>query len=148
MAESNQYLRIEIDGMTFLLPGSASFAIEQREHLVVNDTDNSPAAAWRVTKSERWPAYCLDRALKPVKHGRWQRAVFLEAAPHPIGLIVGEAQLLARAEVRVEPFTPPGLPPGRSGHLFNGAWVDGARAILVFEPAALVGYLRGLEGMR
>jgi hypothetical protein len=147
MAQSNQFLRIEIDGNSYLLPGSASFAIEQRDHLVANDTDNTPVAAWRVTKSERWPAYCLDRQFKPVKHCHWQRAVFLEGAPHPIGLAVGEAQLMARTEVRVEPFTPPGRPPA-DGHLFNGAWVDGARAMLVLNPAALVGYLRRLGGVR
>jgi hypothetical protein len=148
MPESTQYLRVEIDGTSYLLPGSASFAIEQRDHLVVNDTDNTPVVAWRVTKSERWPAYCLDRMFKPVRHGHWQRAVFLEAVPHPIGLVVGEAQLMARTEVRVEPFTPPGLPTGRGGHFFNGAWVEGARAVLVFDPAALIGYLQGLGGTR
>ena len=147
MTQSNQYLRIEIDGGSYLLPGSASYVIEQRDHLVVNDADSSPVAAWRATKSERWPAYCLDRLFKPARGGQWLRAVFLEGAPHPIGLAVGEAQLMARTEVRVEPFTPPGRPPA-DGHLFNGAWVDGARVMLVLNPAALVGYLRRLGGKR
>lgn len=146
MSQANQYLRIEIDGGTYLLPGSASYAIEQRDHLVVNDADTA-VAAWRVTKSERWPAYCLDRLFKPVKGGQWQRAVFLEGAGQPIGLAVGEAQLMARTEVRVEPFTPPGPVPA-DGHLFNGAWVDGTRAMLVLNPTALIGYLRRLGGAR
>jgi hypothetical protein len=147
MPQSHQYLRIEIDGGSYLLPGSASFAIEQRDHLVVNDTDNSPVAAWRVTKSERWPAYCLDRLFKPARRGQWQRVVFLEGAPYPIGLAVGEAQLMARTEVIVEPFTPPGRSPP-DGHLFDAAWINGARATLVLNPAALVGYLRRLGGVR
>ncbi|OGI42015.1 MAG: hypothetical protein A2150_05655 [Candidatus Muproteobacteria bacterium RBG_16_64_11] len=146
MADPTQYLRIEIDGAQYLLPSAASLAIEQRDHLVVNDTDDTPAAAWRVTKSARWPAYCLDRSFKPVKHGRWQRAVFLDASPHPIGLMTGEAQLMARTELRVEPFSPPGPAPSRFGHLFNGAWVEGSRAVLVLDPAALIGFLQGLGG--
>jgi hypothetical protein len=146
MPDSTQYLRIEIDGAQYLLPSAASLAIEQRDHLVINDTDDTPAAAWRVMNSARWPAYCLDRGFQPVKHGRWQRAVFLEASPHPIGLITGEAQLMARAEVRVEPFSPPGPAPTRFGHLFKGAWVEGSRAVLVFDPAALVGFLQDLGG--
>jgi len=129
----------------FLLPSSASFAIEQRVNLVTNDSGGGAVTAWRVAHSDRWPAFHLDRDLRPVTHGDWQRAVFLESDPCPVGLIANEVQVLPRSDLQVEPFVPLGAPPTRVGHLFSGAWVSGASVLLVFEPRALAAYLHQLE---
>jgi hypothetical protein len=79
-----------------------------------------------------------------MRHNNWQRAVFLDAAPHAVGLVVDEVQLLPRSETVVSPFTPLGLAPTRMGHLFAGAWVTGNRVMLVFDPKAFVAYLQSL----
>jgi len=82
--------------------------------------------------------------LRVTRHPDWHRAVFLDALPHAVGLVVDEVQLLPRAETTVTPFTPLGLPPTRLGHLFSGAWVMGHRLMLVFDPQAFVAYLQSL----
>lgn len=146
MAESGQYLRMVLQGAAYLLPSGASFAIEQRDALVLDDGPG-PVAAWRPMRQTRWPAYGLDKMLQPTRPRDWQRAVFIEAAPHPVGLVVDEVQLLGRDEVHVvTAFTPLGAPPTRFGHLFNAAWVDNHRATLVLDPKILVAYLRSLDG--
>ena len=81
---------------------------------------------------------------KITRHHRWQRAVFLDAAPHAVGLAVDEVHLLPRAETVISPFTPLGLAPTHHGHLFSGAWVTGNRLVLVLEPQALIAYQQGL----
>lgn len=145
MADSRQYLRIGLQGVDYLLPGSASFAIEKREHLEV-DASGGIIVAWRVASGARAPAYSVDADLNPLARSSWQRAVFLQGDAQPVGLIADELQLLAHEDVRVEPFRPPGPVPTRAGHLFGGAWVrPGHAPILVFEARALSEYLRRLE---
>lgn len=146
MAEADQYLRIVFAGGEYLLPGNASLAIEQRHNLTVNDSEGGAVAAWRVVRSVRWPAFALDKELTPVVSETWQRAVFLEARPAPVGLLADEIQILPRAELIIEPFTPLGEAPGRFGHLFNAAWINDKDAVLVFDPRALSAYLAGLGG--
>ena len=141
MAVSEQYLRVAFAGQEFLLPSSASYAIEQRESLMVNNSGAANAAAWWETRGKRLAAHHLDADLNPVRNDDWQRAVFLNAQPHPIGLVANDIQLLPRAEVRVESFHPLGPVPTRGGQLFSGAWVQGSEVMLVFEPHALATYL-------
>lgn len=148
MAAQDQFLRLGLGEATFLLPSSASLAIEQRDNLTAGDSGAGAVTAWRVSHNARWPALHLDQNLRLVANGNWQRAVFLESDPYPVGLIANEVQLLPRSAVHVEPFTPLGSPRSRFGHLFSGAWVDGARVVLVFEPRALADYLHQLEGSR
>jgi len=145
LADNRQYLRIGVQGVDYLLPGSASFAIEKREHLQV-DTSGGIIVAWRVASGTRAPAYSVDADLHPLARSSWQRAVFLQGDAQPVGLIADELQLLAREDVRVEPFRPLGPAATRSGHLFGGAWVrPGYAPMLVFEARVLSEYLRGLE---
>lgn len=145
MADNRQYLRIGLQGVDYLLPGNASFAIEKREHLEV-DASGGIIVAWRVAAGTRAPAYSVDADLNPVVRAAWQRAVYLQGDARPVGLVADELQLLAREEVRVEPFRPLGPAPTRFGHLFGGAWVrPGHAPMLVFEPRALTEYLRRLE---
>jgi hypothetical protein len=140
VAESKQYLRIGLRGQEFLLPSEASVSIEQRENLTL-EREDPRVTAWRVSRGERWPAFQLDHRLSPVRNNDWQRAVFVDAHPHPVGLIAAEIQLLPHAIVDVEPFTPLGPPPTLRGHLFSGAWVRGNQLMLVFSPQSLVAYL-------
>lgn len=144
MADPNQYLRLRLGETSYLLPSTSGFTIEQREHLIINKSPEGNVAAWQSLRSTRLPAYCLDGMLRVTRHHEWQRAVFLDAVPHAIGLVVDEVQLLPRSETTVSPFTPLGLPPTRMGHLFSGAWVTGNRIILVFDPKAFVAYLQSL----
>lgn len=145
MVESEQYLLVAFAGREFLLPSSASFAIEQREDMVVNHSDAGSVVAWWETSGRRLPAYHLDADLNFVRNDDWQRAVFLNAQPHPIGLAANEIQLLTRADVRVEPFHPLGQAPTRGGQLFSAAWVQGVEVTLVFEPRALATYLLAVK---
>ena len=141
MAVSEQYLRVAFAGLEFLLPSSASFAIEQREGLKGNDSGKGSNVAWWETRGKRLPVYHLDGDLKPVRDNNWQRAVFLNAQPHPIGLAANDVQLLTRADVRVQPFYPLGQAPTQGGQLFSAAWIQGVEVTLVFEPHALATYL-------
>lgn len=146
MAESGQYLRIVLRGGDFLLPSSASLAIEQRTNLTLEPDRTHPVSAWRVSRSERWPALRLGADLERIDDADWERAVFLHARPYPVGLIVDDVQMLPRMDVDVEPLSPLGAPPTAAGHLFGGTWVRGNRLTLVFAPAALVAYLYRLGG--
>lgn len=143
MAGIDQYLRITIGEMEYLLHSSASLAIEQQESLLVN-AENGNVTAWRKSGSGRWPAYSLGPDLRPAPRRDWERAVFINAAPTPVGLIADEIQLLPQAEVQVEPFTPLGPPPTRNGHVFAGVWVSQQKLVLVFEPAGFAAYLHSL----
>jgi len=140
----HQYLRLVIGGTAFLLPSVMRYTIEQREALTENTAARSPVAAWRTVRGTRWPAYSLGADLTAHPAGEWHRAVFLEARPQNVGIIVDEVQLLPRGETEVANFTPLGPAPTRFGHLFNGAWVAGREVTLVFEPTALIGYLQSL----
>ena len=144
MTDPHQYMRLQLGDTGYLLPSMSGFTIEQRENLITNKSPEGNVAAWRVVKNTRLPAYVLDAALRVARHSHWHRAVFLEASPHAVGLVVDEVQLLPRAETVITPFVPLGLPPTRLGHLFSGAWISGHRAILVFEPKALIAYLQSL----
>ena len=148
MAELNQYLRIGLWGTDYLLPSAASYSIEQRENLVANDVPSNNIVAWRQEQPQPWPAFYLDANLRPVVSGDWQRAVFLEAAPYPVGLIADEFQLLARADVHVEALVPLGPAPSRAGHLFSGVWIHDNKMILVLYPQGLVGYLQKLGNIQ
>lgn len=144
MADPNQYLRLRLGNTSFVLPSGSGFNIEQRENMTVNESSDGNVAAWRTAHSTRLPAYRLDAMLRITRDDQWQRAVFLDATPHAVGLVVDEVQILSRAETVISPFTPPGLPPTRAGHLFSGAWVTDNHVALVFNPAALVAYLQSL----
>jgi hypothetical protein len=144
VAESSQYLRLQIDGVSYLLPGTQRYTIEQRDSLVPNREPNSSVTAWRSVKSGRWPAYCLDGNLRLRKRDDWQRAVFLEALPVAVGLMVEEVQMLSRGDTTMSTFVPLGPPATRAGHLFSGAWVSGRKVIPMFDPRALVSYLQSL----
>lgn len=144
MADPNQFLRVQLGGTSYLLPSASGFTIEQRENLITNKSPEGNVVAWQSVRSTRLPAYCLDGMLRVTRHQHWHRAVFLDAVPHAVGLVVDEVQLLPRAETVVSPFTPLGLAPTRLGHLFSGAWVTGNRIMLVFDPNAFVAYLQSL----
>jgi hypothetical protein len=148
VADSNQYLRLVIDGAQYLLPSVLRYTIEQRDGLVPNDAPGGPVAAWRALKTGRWPAYALDKGLRVTRApAGWQRALFLEASPaSTVGLVINELQLLSRGDVQVTNFIPPGPAPTSHGHLVSGAWVHDGRVTLVFEPRALIAYLQGLGG--
>jgi hypothetical protein len=143
LSDTSQYLRLSIEGKQFLLPSVASQAIEQREALIL-DGAAPPIAAWHQAKLQRWPAYNLDGSLEVSRRGNWQRAVFLDAVPYPIGFVVDEVQLITRGDIPVVPFVPLGPPPTSAGHLFNGAWVDGHAVTLVIDPTAMGAYLKKL----
>ncbi len=144
LADSNQFLRLQLGSTSYLLPSATGYTIEQRDNLITNKSPEGNVAAWRSVHSVRLPAYCIDASLRVTRHHHWNRAVFLDAVPHAVGLVVDEVQLLPRADTTVSPFTPLGIPPTHLGHLFSGAWVTGNRAILVFNPKALVAYLQSL----
>lgn len=146
MSENRQYLRIGLLGVDYLLPNSSKYVIEKREDLEVNDTPDALIAAWQATSTGRAPAYSIDAHLNPTPRRHWQRAVFLQAGGHTLGLIADELQLLAQEDVRVEPFLPLGPAPTAVGQLFGGAWMrPGQLPVLVFEPRALTEYLLRLE---
>lgn len=144
MADSKQYLKLSFAGGTYLLPSTAGFTIEQRENLQLNDSPSSHVSAWRQARSSRWPAYALDADFRPTHNHAWQRAVFVEAMPHAIGVTVDEVHLLARATAQVTPYMPLGPVPTRAGHLFTGAWVNEEELMLVLDPRSLVVFLQGL----
>jgi len=147
LTETRQFLRIGLMGADYLLPNSTNYVIEKREHLDINDAPGALIAAWQVTPGGRVPAYSVDAGLNPAPRHNWQRAVFLNTGGQTFGLIADELQLLAREDVRIEPFIPPGPTPTPAGHLVNGAWVRaGQTPVLVFEPRALASYLKKLEG--
>ena len=148
MAESNQYLRLVVRGGDFLLPSEASLAIEQRSNLTPEPDRANPVTAWRVGRTERWPAVRVGGNLERIDNDNWERAVFLHARPYPVGIIVDDVQMLPRMDVDVEPLAPLGAAPTAAGHLFSGAWVRGNRLTLVFAPTALVAYLYRLGGAR
>ncbi len=146
MADVGQYLRLVLDGADYLLPSTASVAIEQRDALVPAENGADPVLAWRQTRSGRWPAYGLNASFAVSRPAHWQRAVFLDAAGQPIGVVADEVNLLGRGDMHVAPFRPLGAPPTRFGHLFNAAWVDGYRITFVIDPRSLAGFLRSLGG--
>ncbi len=144
MAEQ-QYLRIKIGQAEYFLPSGTSVAIEKRESLTIDDS-RSIVSAWRESAAGRWPAYCVDQDLIPSLRHDWVRAVFIQAHPHPIGLIGDEIQLVNVDTLDVAPFTPLGPPATSSGHLFSAAYVRGDAVSMVIEPQALVAYLTALGG--
>lgn len=144
MQNSEQFLQFALGGVSYLLPGSASLAIEKRDGLVSNDSGRGNVCAWRSVGSERWPVYCLDADLRMARTAEWEGAIFLPASPHAVGLGAQGVQLLPAAEVSVVPFRPIGSAPTRAGHLFNAAWVRENRVTLVFDPGTLALFLLGL----
>jgi hypothetical protein len=140
-----QFLRIQIDKAEYYLPSGTSVAIEKRESLVV-DNSRSIVSAWRQSPSGRWPAYCVDEELIPSLRQDWVRAVFVQAQPHPVGIIGDEIQLVAVDALDVTPFTPLGPPATSAGHLFSAAIVRKDQVSMILEPQALVSYLTALGG--
>lgn len=130
--------------MYYLLTGGASLSIDQRDQLEINADTTGQVSAWRSHDGARWPAYCLDRELRVSRREDWERAIFLDAMPHPVGLVVDQVQLMSQGEAEVVGFVPLGPPPTRIGHLFTGAWVRGTQVLLVFDPSALTAYLQSL----
>jgi len=146
LTETRQFLRIGLLGVDYLLPNSTSYVIEKREHLEINDAPGALVAAWQATPTGRAPAYSVDADLNSCSRQAWQRAVFFQAGGQTLGLVADELQLLAREDVRVEPFLPPGPALTPAGHLFSGAWVRAGHVpVLVFEPRALADYLMHQE---
>ena len=143
MADSSQYLRVVLDGTEYLLPSTASVAIEQRDSMMLERTPGR-VVAWRQTRNGRWPAYGFDGGFRSVSPEYWQRAVFLETNKQPVGLVAEDVTLLGRTDMHVAPFAPPGPAPTRYGHWFNAAWIDGTRVTLVIDPRVLVQFLQGL----
>jgi len=138
-----QYLRLKLDNAVFLLPSTASLAIEKRESLT-SSADSTLVAAWRETSNGRWPAYSLDSMLQPAPGPNWTRAVYLNATPHPIGMVADEVQLVPTDLLQIVPFHPPGRAPTTLGQIFNGAHIEGDDVFLALEPNALITYLGSL----
>ncbi len=146
MRNSNQYLRFSLAGAYYLISGSVSVAIDQRDSLEINKTGTGQVCAWRLHDGTRWPVYCLDQDFKVVQRDDWERAIFLDARPTPVGLTTNQVQLLPEGEAQITLFTPLGPPVTTAGHLFSGAWVRGSQAILVFDPEVLTTFLHDLGG--
>ena len=144
MQKSEQLLQFALGDNSYLLPSSASLAIEKRDNLVSNDSGRGDVCAWRSLGSERWPVYCLDADLRVARTGAWEEAIFLPASPHAVGLAAQGVQLLPAGEVVVVPFGPIGPAPTRAGHLFNAAWVRETHVTLVFDHSTLALFLMGL----
>lgn len=140
-----QYLRIRIGNSLYLLPGNASVAIEKRDGLRVNHGGGN-VVAWNAAAGKDWPAYALGENMKISNALDWDRAVFVDGNTGPVGLAAREIAMLTQTDIQVENFTPIGAPPGRSGHLFDGAWVTKTMPILVFNPANLAAYLKEVGG--
>jgi len=142
---TQQFLRVQIDKSEYYLPSGTSVAIEKRETLV-EDTTRSIVTAWRQSSAGRWPAYCVDEDLIPSLRQDWQRAVFIQSKPHPVGLIGDEMQLVMIDTADVAPFTPLGPPATSAGHLFAGAILKEKSVYMILEPKAIVAYLTALGG--
>ena len=143
MAQDSQYLAIHIGDTSFLLHGAVSLAIEKRNSLLPK-TESNKAAAWRKHKKGNWPAYALDSDLNLSSADVWQRAVFIPATPHPVGLAADEIELLSDEEINPEPFTPVGCQIPGVGCLFSSAWVNQGRVHLVLDADKLALYLQSL----
>lgn len=139
-----QYLRLTIDDASYLLPSTASLAIEKREGLSTS-ADSRLVAAWRESSRGRWPAYSLDAELQPTPRERWSRAVYLNATPNPVGLVTDEIQLIPTDQLHIVPFNPPGPAETSIGHMFNAAHVDGENVLFVLDPSSFTSYLLSLE---
>ncbi len=137
LANSGQFVLFRIGDTSYLVPGSATVAIDKRDNLSTDDSNRGGVCAWRTTGDERWPVYLLDARLRPSGSGHWERAIFLPARPQPVGIAANAVQLLPQKEVSTVPFRPLGPPPAGGGHLFNAAWVHDTNVILVFDPATL-----------
>lgn len=144
MPAPTHYLSIVLEGVEYLLPSRASAAIEQRDAMH-EAPGPGPVVAWRETRAGRWPAYGLDAHFRPVRPAAWQRAVFFAHGARPLGIVADDVRLLGRAEIEPAPFLPLGPAPTRFGHLFNGAWLEDERVLLVLDPQGVVGLLAALE---
>ncbi len=142
MVSDNQYLLINLGDASFLLASGRGVIVEPRERLAP-DQHGGAVCAWRLAGTHRWPAIGLDRNLRARSLDSWQRAVFLETGPHPVGLAADDVQIVTHP-VEVERFTPTGPAPTPSGHLFSGAWINEGQVVLRFEPGALAAFLCGL----
>jgi hypothetical protein len=142
MRTQAQYARLQLHGANYLMPSTVGLVIEQRDALQPN-TEGGNATAWRTRHEVRWPAFSLDPTFKLTQRKQWNRALFLEAGAHSVGVIVDEVQMLSRADIQISAFTPLGAPPTRHGHLFKGAWVEGRQATLVIDPQTFLAYLQG-----
>lgn len=140
-----QFLRLTFDDASYLLPSTASIAIEKREGLATQ-AGSALIAAWRESSAGRWPAYSFGSDLRPAPRANWTRAVFLNAAPSPVGMVTDEIQLIAAELLVITPFQPLGPKPTAAGHLFNAAHVENDMVMLVFDPNALANYLVSLGG--
>ena len=145
MVDSAQFLLFRIGDTSYLVPGSRTVAIDKRDSLSSEDSSQGGICGWRTSGTERWPVYLLDAQLRPTGGGHWERAIFLPARPHPVGIAANAVQLLPQNEVSTVPFRPLGPPPIPAGHLFNAAWVHDTNVILVFDPATLALFLLSLR---
>lgn len=145
MVDSAQFLLFRIGDTSYLVPGSRTVAIDKRDSLSSEDSSQGGICGWRTSGTERWPVYLLDAQLRPTGGGHWERAIFLPASPHPVGIAANAVQLLPQNEVSTVPFRPLGPPPIPAGHLFNAAWVHDTNVILVFDPETLALFLLNLQ---
>jgi len=136
---------MQIAGIDFLIRSQCSVAIEPREQLIA-ETSHPYIVGWRAVLSDRWPVFHLASDLSTRSEADWEKAVFIDAKPHPVGITASNILLLP-TEVVVEPFTPPGVSPTPVGHIFSGAWVQGADVLLAFSADALVAHLKRLGGL-
>lgn len=142
-ALASQYLQFRVGGQDFLLPSQASIAIEPQAQLLP-ESGHPFVAAWRAVLSDRWPVFHLEASLAERGRDSWEKAIFVDAKPFPVGLAASQLFLLPK-ETRIEVFLPPGDAPTTAGPLFSAARVEGKKVTLAFSATALVLYLKGLE---
>ncbi|GMQ91576.1 MAG: hypothetical protein BMS9Abin11_0885 [Gammaproteobacteria bacterium] len=146
MADSNQYLRLTLTDRNFLLPSTASLAIEQKDSIQLGAQPHGSIIGHRNVGGSKWPVLLLSSELQGDTSAAWTRAVFVGNAIHAVGIAVNEVMLLPRQDTEVEPFNPVGPPPTSAGHIFSGAWIHEGRVVLVLDPKGLSGYLQTLAG--
>lgn len=140
-----QFLKLTVGGIEYLLPGAASMGIENREKLLINNSESN-VAGWKEDMGNKWPAYAIDNRWNIDTSAPWQRVVFIPASPYPVGIGADEIEMLNDNDIEPVPFTPVGNPPSRYGHLFGSVWADGDKAYLVINPSGVAGYLLSVGG--
>jgi hypothetical protein len=146
VADNNQYLRLTLTDRSFLLPSTASLAIEQKENIQMGASPRGSIIGHRNASGSKWPVLLLSSELQGDTSAAWTRAVFVGNAINAVGIAVSEVLLLPRQDTVIEPFNPLGPPPTSAGHIFSGAWTHEGKVMLVLDPKGLSGYLQTLAG--
>lgn len=134
-----QFLKLTISGVEYLLPGTASMGIENREKMKT-DTASGNIVGWKEETGKKWPAYAIDYRWNIDPSAQWQRVVFIPASPVPVGIGADSIEMLNDTDIEPVPFTPVGPAPSRAGHLFGSVWAEGDKAYLVINPSGVAGY--------